>query len=80
MEEQSPAAAPTDELTGEKKRGNVVRLAFDGSEAKLEAFVETVRQGIPPNTGVGSGVAVVQDPGLEAEAERMGVRVAMVPG
>lgn len=28
----------------------------------------------------GSGVAVVQDPGLEAEAERMGVRVAMLPG
>ena len=26
----------------------------------------------------GSGVAVVQDPGLEAEAERMGVRVAML--
>ena len=25
----------------------------------------------------GAGVAVVQDPGLEAEAERMGVRVAM---
>jgi hypothetical protein len=28
----------------------------------------------------GSGVAVVQDPGLEAEAERMGVRAAMMPG
>lgn len=28
----------------------------------------------------GSGVAVVQDPGLEAEAERMGVRIAMLPG
>ena len=27
---------------------------------------------------LGSGVAVVQDPGLEAEAERMGVRVAML--
>ena len=52
MEEQSPAAAPTDELTGEEKRANVVRLAFDGSESKLEVFVETVRQGIPPNTGV----------------------------
>jgi hypothetical protein len=26
----------------------------------------------------GSGVAVVQDPGLEAEAERMGIRVAMM--
>jgi hypothetical protein len=26
----------------------------------------------------GSGVAVVQDPGMEAEAERMGVRVAMM--
>jgi hypothetical protein len=28
----------------------------------------------------GSGVAVVQDPGLEAEAERMGIRVAMLRG
>ena len=27
----------------------------------------------------GSGVAVVQEPGLEAEAERMGIRVAMTP-
>ena len=52
MEEQSPTAPPTDELTGEEKRANVVRLAFGGSEAKLEEFVEAVRQGIPPNTGV----------------------------
>jgi hypothetical protein len=52
MEEQSPAVPPTDDLTGEEKRANVVRLAFDGSETKLEEFVETVRQGIPPNTGV----------------------------
>lgn len=28
---------------------------------------------------LGSGVAVVQDPGMEAEAERMGMRIAMLP-
>ena len=39
MEEQSPAAAPTDELTGEEKRANVVRLAFDGSELASGIYV-----------------------------------------
>ena len=40
------------ELTGEQKRENVIRLAFGGSEKRLNEFVETVRQGIPPGTGV----------------------------
>lgn len=52
MDDEVSTAPNTDELTGEEKHANVVRLAFGGSEAKLEEFVETVRQGIPPNTGV----------------------------
>ena len=52
MEEQTPPATPADELTGEEKRQNVIRLAFGGSEARFNEFVDTVRQAIPPNTGV----------------------------
>ena len=40
------------ELTGEEKRRNVVSLAFGGSEERLNEFVETIRQAIPPGTGV----------------------------
>ncbi|HEY2435238.1 MAG TPA: hypothetical protein VGI12_21385 [Vicinamibacterales bacterium] len=40
------------ELTETEKRHNVIRLAFDGDAAKLDAFVEIVRQTIPENTGV----------------------------
>jgi hypothetical protein len=40
------------ELTEAEKRDNVIRLAFDNDPAKLEAFVEEVRQVIPENTGV----------------------------
>ena len=52
MEDDVSAAPPADELTGEQKRENVVRLAFGGSEERLEEFVEIVRQGIPDGTGV----------------------------
>lgn len=52
MEEQSPTAQPTDELTGEEKRQNVVRLAFGGSQERFNQFVEAVREALPPNTGV----------------------------
>ena len=52
MEDQTPPATSADELTGEEKRQNVIRLAFGGSEERFDHFVDTVRQAIPPNTGV----------------------------
>jgi hypothetical protein len=42
----------SDELTERQKRDNVIRLAFKGSEERFNEFVETVRQAIPPGTGV----------------------------
>ena len=53
----------TDELTGEQKRQNVIRLAFGGDEAKFTEFVDVVRAAIPPKTGVvlrGSAVTGVR--------------------
>ena len=52
MDDPLPAPPATDELTTEQKRQNVIRLAFGGSEAKLDAFVETIRQAIPKGTAV----------------------------
>lgn len=49
-EEQAERA--TEELSAEEKRKNVVRLAFGGDERALEQFVQTVRDAIPPGTGV----------------------------
>jgi hypothetical protein len=63
MSDQSAAVTAAEELTGEQKRANVVRLAFGGSEHRLEEFVDTVRRGIPPGTGVvlrGSAVTGVR--------------------
>ena len=63
MSDQSAAVTAAEELTGEQKRANVVRLAFDGSEQRLEEFVDKVRRGIPPGTGVvlrGSAVTGVR--------------------
>ena len=40
------------ELTEQEKRDNVIRLAFGGSEARLQAFVDTIAAAIPPDTGV----------------------------
>jgi hypothetical protein len=48
--EQDKTAA--EELTNDQKRDNVIRLAFGGSREKFDEFVETVRQAIPPGTGV----------------------------
>jgi len=48
--EQSHATNP--ELTESEKRANVIRLAFDGDPAKLDAFVQLIRKSIPENTGV----------------------------
>ncbi len=41
-----------EELTTEQKRENLIRLAFGGSRQAMEAFVGTVRDAIPPGTGV----------------------------
>ncbi len=48
-DEQSSA---TEELTSEQKRANVIRLAFEGREDRLNEFVAIVRGAIPPGTGV----------------------------
>src|SRR5215207_3199827 len=63
MAEETTTATNSDELTGEQKRSNVIRLAFGGSEERFNAFVESVRQGVPPGTGVvlrGSAVTGVR--------------------
>jgi hypothetical protein len=44
--------ATTAELTSDQKRDNVIRLAFDGDVDKFNEFVNTVRDAIPPGTGV----------------------------
>jgi hypothetical protein len=51
-EESSPGAAAADELTGEQKRQNVIRLVFNGSEQRYREFVEEVGRAIPVGTGV----------------------------
>ena len=40
------------ELTESEKRDNVIRLAFEGDPAKLDAFVQLIQEAIPENTGV----------------------------
>lgn len=46
-------AAPIEkELTQAEKRENVVRLAFDNDPAKLDAFVQLIKEAVPDNTGV----------------------------
>lgn len=47
-----PQAATTDELTGEQKRENVIRLAFGGDRARYDGFVQAVREAIPADAGV----------------------------
>lgn len=46
------AAEAEKELTDEEKRGNLIRLAFGGSEEQCAEFVKIVRGAIPPETGV----------------------------
>jgi hypothetical protein len=63
MAEEATSVGVPEELTGEQKRANVIRLAFDGSEERLNAFVARVREAIPPGTGVvlrGSAVTGVR--------------------
>jgi hypothetical protein len=40
------------ELTEAEKRDNVIRLAFDGDPARLDRFVQLIKEVIPENTGV----------------------------
>ena len=51
-DETATGVSATDELSGEQKRQNVIRLAFENSEEKYQQFVDEVRQSIPPGTGV----------------------------
>src|SRR5262249_54921877 len=46
------AEAEQGELTEAEKRDNVIRLAFDGDPAKLDAFVQLIQQAVPENTRV----------------------------
>ena len=50
--EAARAAESNPDLTELQKRENVVRLAFDGSEERLDEFVRLIREAIPPGTGV----------------------------
>jgi hypothetical protein len=45
-------ATSEQELTDAEKRANVVRLAFGGDPARLDAFVQLIRDFVPENTGV----------------------------
>jgi len=45
-------AATEQELTEAEKRDNVVRLAFDNDPAKLDQFVQLIKDVIPEKTGV----------------------------
>ena len=50
--EAAQAKASETELTEQEKRDNVIRLAFAGSEQRLNEFVAAVREAIPADTGV----------------------------
>jgi len=39
-------------LSEAEKRSNVIRLVFGGSEERFDEFVRTIREEIPPGTGV----------------------------
>ena len=41
-----------DTLGEHEKRANVIRLAFGGDEDRFHAFLQTIREEIPPGTGV----------------------------
>lgn len=48
--DQTATSAP--ELTEAEKRANVIRLAFEGDPARLDAFVQLIKDFVPDNTGV----------------------------
>lgn len=45
-------ATSEQELTDAEKRANVIRLAFDGDPARLDAFIKLIKDFVPENTGV----------------------------
>ncbi len=45
-------SAADHDLTEAEKRANVIRLAFGGDGAKLDAFVELIKRSLPPDTAV----------------------------
>jgi hypothetical protein len=45
-------SSPTEELTNDQKRANVIALAFGGSREKFDEFVRSVREAIPEGTCV----------------------------
>jgi hypothetical protein len=63
-------------LSEAEKRTNVVRLAFNGDEARLDEFCRRIRQAIPPGTAVvlrGSAVTGMRwDDGSPFDAEGPG--------
>ena len=52
MAEETAEQTPPHKLTGDQKRQKVIDLAFGGSEERFNQFVDTVRQAVPPGTGV----------------------------
>jgi hypothetical protein len=40
------------ELTEAEKRDNVLRLVFDGDQARFDRFLQLIRDAVPPNTGI----------------------------
>lgn len=47
------------EMTDEEIRARIVRLGFDGDEARFQKFCETMRAGLPAGTGVALRGSVV---------------------
>ena len=47
------------EMTEDEVRARVVRLGFGGDERRLEEFCRTLREGLPPGTGVALRGSVV---------------------
>ena len=45
-------ATSAEDLTESEKRANVIRLAFDDDPARLDAFIQLIRDFVPENTGV----------------------------
>ena len=50
MDDEGQSQTAEDELTEDRKRSNVIRLAFGGDCRRFEEFCETVRAAVPPNT------------------------------
>jgi hypothetical protein len=51
MAEEAPSTGD-EELSEHEKRDNLIRLAFDNDERKLDRFVQLIKDAIPEDTGV----------------------------